>query len=107
MWNVELWRYEPLSTCMPGGAPPGVLAILVVPAASGAGGAAMSRGQGAGRKKLAVCQGAAEDGSRGQLVSEERLDRGHGSGSALWTRAQGPHAGGPNRVVRATHQSPA
>jgi hypothetical protein len=38
---------------------------------------AMPRGQGVGRKKLAICQVAAEGGSRGQLVSEERLDRGH------------------------------
>jgi hypothetical protein len=38
----------------------------------------MPRGQGAGRKKLAVCQAAAEGGSGSQLVSEERLDLGHG-----------------------------
>ena len=38
----------------------------------------MPRGQGAGRKKLALGGVAAEGGSRGQLVSEERLDRGHG-----------------------------
>ena len=46
--------------------------------------AAMPRGQGAGRKKLAVYQLAAEGGPGGQLVSEERLDRG-------WGRRRGRH----------------
>jgi hypothetical protein len=51
----------------------------------------MPRGQGAGRKKLAVCQVVAEGGSRGQLVSEERLDRGRGRVSATgWVAARSP-----------------
>jgi hypothetical protein len=61
-----------------GGATPGDTGHLDRLGASGADGAVMPRGQGAGRKKLALCQAAAEGGSRGQLVSGERLDRGRG-----------------------------
>jgi hypothetical protein len=67
----------------------------------------MPRGQGAGRKKLALCRSPPKAAHGGQLVSEERLDRGHRVPPAATRQAMalsvdrirastpGQHASGP------------